>query len=144
MTMGTHLQEMMQGAFHYIQEQNQTSDTYSRRAQNLSEENQAIMNVANELMRMLMLQDKNSNMLEVAQREREKQWSSEVRQVQLADEIAETTGHQRQEKRMVEHLRGQLGIIKGSEMNMIAGMGHYDLEHKAEIQGYKLIQTGNQ
>ena len=67
----------MQGAFHYIQEQSQTSDTYNRRAQNLSEENQAIMNVANELQtRMLMLQDENSNMLEVAQREREKEWSN--------------------------------------------------------------------
>ena len=39
---------------------------------------------------------------------------------------------------MVEHLRGQLAIIKPSEMNMIAEMGHYDLEHKTEIQGYKL------
>ena len=67
----------MQGAFHCIQEQSQTSDTYNRRAQNLSEENQAIMNVANELQtRMLMLQDENSNMLEVAQREREKEWSN--------------------------------------------------------------------
>ena len=60
----------MQGAFQYVQEQNRTSDTYNRRAQNLSEENQVIMNVANELqMRMLMLQDENSNMLEVAQKE---------------------------------------------------------------------------
>ena len=39
----------MHGAFCYIQEQNETSDTCSRRAQNLSEENQAVMNVANEL-----------------------------------------------------------------------------------------------
>ena len=127
----------MQGAFRYIQEQNQTYDTYNRRAQKLSEENEAIMNVANELQtRMLMLQDENSNMLEVAQRERQKQWSSEVHQMQLADEVAETTGHQHQEKRMVEHLRGQLATIKGSEMNMVAEMGHYDLEHKTEIQEY--------
>ena len=76
----------------------------------------AIMNAANELQtRMLMPQDENSNMLEVAQREREGQWSSEV-QMQLADEIAETTGHQHREKRMIEHLRGQLAIIKGSKM----------------------------
>ena len=54
------------------------------RAQNLNEENQAIMNVANELqMKMLLLRDENSNMLEVAQREREKQWSNEVHQMQL-------------------------------------------------------------
>ena len=39
---------------------------------------------------------------------------------------------------MVEHLRGQLAIVKRSEMNMIAEMGHYDLEHKTEVQGYKL------
>ena len=53
---------------------NQTSDTYNRRAENLSEEDQAIMNVANELqMRMLTLEDENSNMLEVAQRERERE-----------------------------------------------------------------------
>ena len=58
--------------------------------------------------------------------------------MQLADEVAETTGHQHHEKRMVEHLRGQLAIIKGSEMNMIAEMGLYDLEHTTEIQGYKL------
>ena len=119
----------MQGAFQYIQEQNQTSDSYNRRAQRLTAENQAIMNVASELQtRMLMLQDENSDMLEVAQREREKQWSSEVHQMQLADEVAETTGHQYQGKRMVDHLRGQLAIIKGLEMNMIAEMGHNDLE----------------
>ena len=53
---------------------NQTSDTYNRRAENLSEEDQAIMNVANELhMRMLTLEDENSNRLEVAQRERERE-----------------------------------------------------------------------
>ena len=57
----------MQGAFRYIQEQNQTFDAYNRRAQNLSEENQAITNVANHDLqtRMLTLQDENSNMLEV-------------------------------------------------------------------------------
>ena len=60
----------MQGAFQYIQEQNQISDTYNRRAQHLAEENKAMMSVADELQtKMLMLQDENSNMLEVAQRE---------------------------------------------------------------------------
>ena len=58
--------------------------------------------------------------------------------MQLADEVTETTGHQHQEERMVEHLRGQLAAIKGSETNMIAEMGHRDLEHKTEIHGYKL------
>ena len=63
------------------------------------------MNVAKDRQtRMLELQDENSNMLEVAQREREKQWSNEVRQMQLAAEMTETTGHQYQEQRMVEHL----------------------------------------
>lgn len=36
---------------------------------------------------MSELQDENSNMLEVAQKERERQWNSEVHQMQLADEI---------------------------------------------------------
>ena len=85
-----------------------------------------------------MLQDENSNMLKVAQREREKQWSSEVHQMQLADEVAETTGHQYLEIRMVDHLRGQLASLKGSEMSMIAEMGHHDLEQDTEIQGLKL------
>ena len=70
----------LQSAFHYIQEQNQNSDTSNRRAQRLREENEAVISVANQLqMRMLELQDENSNMqdensnmLEVAQRERER------------------------------------------------------------------------
>ena len=46
----------MQGAFRYIQEQNQISDNYNRRAQHLTEENKAMMSVADELqMKMLML-----------------------------------------------------------------------------------------
>ena len=77
-------------------------------------------------------------MLEVAQRERDRQWNSETRQMQLADEMAENTGHQYQEIRMVEHLRGQLAMLKGSEMNIVAGMGDRDLEFKTEIQGHKL------
>ena len=39
----------MQGAFEFIQEQNQVSGTYSRQAQHLSEENKAMMTVADEL-----------------------------------------------------------------------------------------------
>ena len=39
----------MQSAFGFIQEQNQISGTDSRRAQHLSEENKAMMAVANEL-----------------------------------------------------------------------------------------------
>ena len=63
----------MQSAFGFIQEQNQISGTYSRRAQHLSEENKAMMTVADELQaRMLMLHDENSNMLEVAQERRER------------------------------------------------------------------------
>ena len=49
-----------------------------------------MMSVADELQtKMLMLQDENSNMLEVAQREREKQWSTEVRHMILTNEAAE-------------------------------------------------------
>ena len=63
----------IQSAFGFIQEQNQISGTYSRRAQHLSEENKAMMTVADELQaRMLMLHDENSNMLEVAQERRER------------------------------------------------------------------------
>ena len=72
---GSKMEDMtseMQGAFRYIQERNQTSDTCNRRAQNLREDNQAIMNVASEL-QMRMLHDENSNMLEVAQREGERE-----------------------------------------------------------------------
>ena len=58
--------------------------------------------------------------------------------MQLGDEVVEATGYQNQEKRMVDHLRGQLTIIKGSEMNMIAEIGQQDLEQKTAIQGYKL------
>ena len=61
-----------------------------------------------------------------------------MHQMQLADEVAETIGHQHEEQRMVEHLRGQLAAIKGSEMNMIAEIGHRDLEHKTEMHGYTL------
>ena len=97
------------------------------------------MNVASELqMKMLMLQDENSNMLEVAQREREKQWNSEVRHMILTNEAAESIDHQYQEKRMVKHLRRQLAIVKGSEMSMIAEMGNHDLQQKTGIQAYKL------
>lgn len=88
-----------------------------------------------------MLQDANSNMLEVAQveeREREKQWRTEMRFMVLTNEAAENTDQQYHEKRMVEHLRGQLALVKGSEMNMMAGMGNNDLEQKTEIQAYKL------
>ena len=129
----------MPGAFQCIQEQNQLSDTYSRRAQHLTEENKVMMSVADELRtKMLMLQDENSNMLGVAQREREKQWSAEVRHLILTNEAAEHIDHQYQEKRMIEHLRGQLALVKGSEMNAIAEMGNHDLEQKTEIQAYKL------
>ena len=83
-----------------------------------------MMNVADELQtKMLMLQDENSNMLEVAQREREKQWSTEVSHIILTNEAAESTDHQYQEKRMIENLRGQLALVKGSEMSMVAEMG---------------------
>ena len=59
----------MQSAFHYIQEQNQNTDASHRRAQSLREENEAVINVANQLqLRMLELQDENSNMLEVRER----------------------------------------------------------------------------
>ena len=127
----------MQSAFHYIQEQNQTFDAYNRRAQSLNEEHRAIMGVANDLqMRMLELQDENRNMLEEAQREREKQWSNEVRQMQLTDEITESTGHQYQEQRMVEHLRGQLAVVKGSELSTVAEMNARDFEQKTEVYGY--------
>ena len=54
----------MQSAFHYIQEQNQNSDAPNRR----------VISVANQFQsRMLELQDENSNMLEVAQREGERE-----------------------------------------------------------------------
>ena len=95
------------------------------------------MGVANDLqMRMLELQDENRNMLEEAQREREKQWSNEVRQMQLTDEITESTGHQYQEQRMVEHLRGQLAVVKGSELSTVAEMNARDFEQKTEVYGY--------
>ena len=62
----------MQGALRYIQEQDQNYDAANRRAHSLREENQAIIDVANGLqIRMLELQDENSSMLEVAERERE-------------------------------------------------------------------------
>ena len=49
------------------QEQNQTSDSYNRWAQHLTEENQAIYDVASEFQaRMLLLQDENNSMLEVS------------------------------------------------------------------------------
>ena len=52
-----------------------------RRAQSLREEDEAVINVANQFqLRTLELQDENSNMLEVAQRERERQWDSEMHQ----------------------------------------------------------------
>ena len=40
-----------------------------------------------------------------------------MHQRQLTEEITETTGHQYQEQRLVEHLRGQIAIIKGSELS---------------------------
>ena len=57
-----------------------------------------------------------------------------MHQTQLANEVAETTGHQHQEKRTVEHLRGQLAALKGSEMNMIAEKGHRDLETRLKYE----------
>ena len=60
-------------------------------------------------------------MLEIAQREREKQWKSEIHHMVLTNEAAASTHHRYQEKRMVKHLRGQLATVKGSEMSMIAG-----------------------
>ena len=100
----------------------------------------AIMKTSSDLQsRMLEVQDENSNMFEVAQREREreKQWNSEVQQMQLADEITETTGHQYQEKRMVERLRGQLAIIKGSELNTVAETN--DFAQKSEISWIQVV-----
>lgn len=56
----------------------------------------------------------------------------------LTNEASESTDQRHQEKRMVEHLRGQLTLVKGFEMNMMAEMGNHDLEQKTEIQAYKL------
>ena len=129
----------MQGAFQYIQEQNQVSDVYNKRAQHRAEENKTLMNVADELQtKMLMLQDENSNMLEIAQREREKQWSTEMRHTVLTNEAAESSDQHYQEKRMIEYLRAQLALVKGSEMSTIAEMGSQDVEQKTEIQACKL------
>ena len=64
-----------------------------------------------------------------------------MQQGQLVEEIAETTGHQYQEQRMVEHLRGQLAIIKGLELSAAAEMNARDFEQKTEIHGYQLEIT---
>ena len=132
----------MQGALRYIQEQNSNFDSANRCIPNLRKDNQAIIDVANGLqIRMLELQDESNNMLEVAQKERARQWNSKVHQIQLADQIAETTGHQYQEQKMVERLRGQLAIIKGSELSTAAEMNSRAFEQKTEIHAYKLEIT---
>ena len=59
----------------------------------------------------------------------------------LVNEITETTGHQYQERRMVEHLRGQLALIKGSELSAAAEMNTRGFDQKTEIHGYKLEIT---
>lgn len=94
-------------------------------------------------MRRLELQDETGNMLEVAQRERERQSSSEMQQRQLVDEVMETSGQQNQEQGMVEHLRGQVALIKGSELELSASaeMNARDVDQKSEIHGYQLKIT---
>ena len=76
-------------------------------------------------------------MLEIAQREREKQWKSEMRRMVLTNEAAASTDHRYQEKRAVEHLRGQLATVKGSGMSL-AETSNLDLEQETEIQAYRL------
>ena len=61
-----------------------------------------------------------------------------MRHMVLTNDAAESNDHHYQDKRMIEHLRGQLALVKGSEMNMVAEMGNHDLEQKTESQTYKL------
>ena len=61
--------------------------------------------------------------------------------MQLADEVTETTGHQYQEGRMVEPLRGKLALIKGSEFSAAAEMNARDFDQKTDARGYKLEIT---
>lgn len=70
--------------------------------------------------RMLALQDEYVNMMDVIQRQRDEHMNVEIHQLQLQSKIASTSGQQNQGSMIVEHLRGQLAMIKGSELNTFA------------------------
>ena len=61
-----------------------------------------------------------------------------MRHMVLTNDAAESNDHHYQDKRMIEHLRGQLALVKGSEMNMVAEMGNHDLEQKRRFRHTKL------
>ena len=64
-----------------------------------------------------------------------------MHQRQLVDEVTETIGQQYQERRMVEHLRGQIALIKGTELSTAAEMNAHDFDQKTETHGYRLEIT---
>ena len=72
-------------------------------------------------------------MHEVIQHQREEQWNSEVRERRLQHSVHSSQDQSNQEAMVIDHLRGQLAMARGAELNARAEIEEMEVGMRMEI-----------
>ena len=128
------MSQELQAAIGHIQEQNESSLAINRRSKAIQDENTAFVGIADQIQaRMIALQNENVNMHEVIQHQREEQWNSEVRERRLQHSVHSSQDRSNQEAMVIDHLRGQLAMARGAELNARAEIEEMEVGMRMEI-----------